>query len=575
MSTPLLVQKTAKNGLRILCERVPTAPVVALQAWVGVGSADETPREAGLAHVHEHMLFKGTAHRGVGEIAREVEAAGGEINAWTSFDETVYHITMSSRYFKTGLDVLSDAIQHSSFDAEELAREKEVVLEEIRRGDDQPSRRLSQRIFSSSFKKHPYGLPVIGTKKSVSSFGRKHVVDFYKKWYIPNNLTFVVSGDVDPEAAALAVEKIFSKSRAGKIRRPARADEPLSRGPRFFAEVADAGDSYAALAFPAAALLHPDAPALDVLAEILGGGEASRLFERVQAEKGLVSTVYAHAYTPKDPGLFLVGANPFVGKEREALAAVAKELFEIREHGVTDEELSRAKLNLEAESVYLRETVQGRARKWGFSLLLTGDASFEERYLSAIRSLTREDILRVAKEYLRPERIAAGLIQPGTAKGKQKTAEEKKIAGDLEALFRGEGSKSKTAARRPAKEEGRPSLHTLPNGMRVVIEKNTSVPVVALKAVWLGGSRFETAPDAGLYHFLAEMLPRGAAERSATQIRHEAEEIAGSATGVAGRNSTGVDVQCLSRFWERGLSLLADLTLRPNFPEDEIEKTRA
>ena len=158
------------SGLTVLTEENHAAPVAALQIWVKVGSADEREGEAGLAHLHEHMLFKGTSRRGPGEIAREIEGAGGEINAWTSFDETVYHVVTASRFFEQGLDVLADALTSASFDPLELSREIEVVCEEIKRSEDSPSRKVSKELFSAAYARHPYGRPVIGTEASVRSF---------------------------------------------------------------------------------------------------------------------------------------------------------------------------------------------------------------------------------------------------------------------------------------------------------------------------------------------------------------------------------------------------------------------
>ncbi len=167
------------------------APVVAIQAWVHVGSADESDDLAGIAHVHEHMLFKGTSKRGVGEIARSIETAGGEINAWTSYDQTVYHVVLAAQEFETGLDILADALRNSSFDAGELTRETEVILEEIRRAEDNPSKRISKSIFSLAFEKHPYGRPVIGFEKTVRSFTRDRIVDFYRRFYRPQRMTLI------------------------------------------------------------------------------------------------------------------------------------------------------------------------------------------------------------------------------------------------------------------------------------------------------------------------------------------------------------------------------------------------
>src|SRR6478609_36225 len=197
------------NGLTVVLQENHAAKVVAFQAWVAVGSADEPADLAGIAHVFEHMLFKGTARRGVGQIAQEVEAAGGEINAWTSFDQTVYHLVMASRFFDTGLDILADALQNSSFDPQELERELKVVLEEVKQGEDNPARVATQTLFGTSYLKHPYRLPVIGYTKTVKSFTRERLLDFFHRWYVANNVTLVVVGDFDPQKAKKKIAEAF------------------------------------------------------------------------------------------------------------------------------------------------------------------------------------------------------------------------------------------------------------------------------------------------------------------------------------------------------------------------------
>ena len=208
------------NGLTVLLQENHAAPVVAFQAWVGVGSADETPDEAGIAHVFEHMLFKGTERRGVGQIAQEIEAAGGDINAWTSFDQTVYHLVLAARYFDTGLDILADAVQRSSFDPVELERELKVVLEEIKQGEDSPSRTVTQSLFSSAFTKHPYRRPVIGWERTVKKLKRDKLLQFFRKWYVASNITLVVVGDFDSDTALAKIEKAWGGAKRGRILNP-------------------------------------------------------------------------------------------------------------------------------------------------------------------------------------------------------------------------------------------------------------------------------------------------------------------------------------------------------------------
>src|SRR4051794_18477104 len=204
------VRHRLQNGLTVLVEENHAAPVSALQVWVRVGSADELSDEAGLAHLHEHMLFKGTARRGPGEIARTIEASGGEINAWTSFDQTVYHVIVASQFTAQGLDVLADAITQAAFDPQELEREIEVVCEEIKRSLDSSARKLSKELFANAYTRHPYGKPVIGTEESVRSFTREGILRFYRRWYRPENCVVVAVGDVREQEILELAQRFFS-----------------------------------------------------------------------------------------------------------------------------------------------------------------------------------------------------------------------------------------------------------------------------------------------------------------------------------------------------------------------------
>src|SRR3954464_14730796 len=205
-----MVRRVLDNGLTSLGEENHAAPVVAIQVWVRVGSADERSDEAGLAHLHEHMLFKGNARRGPGQIARTVEACGGEINAWTSFDQTVYHVVLASRFFAEGMDVLADAVTSAAFDRDELQREIEVVCEEIRRSQDSPTRKLSRELFALAFRRHPYGKPVIGTEESVRGFTRAGLLSFYRRWYRPENAVVIVVGDIREAGAVPLAEDVLA-----------------------------------------------------------------------------------------------------------------------------------------------------------------------------------------------------------------------------------------------------------------------------------------------------------------------------------------------------------------------------
>jgi zinc protease len=560
-----LVETTLKNGLRVVVIEDHSAPVVALNVWVRTGAADETDAESGMAHVFEHMLFKGTERRAVGEIASTVEAAGGNINAYTTFDMTVYHITMASRDADVGIDVLADAVLHSTFDPEELAKEEEVVLEEIRRGQDSPSRVLFHAIFANAYTQHPYRRPVIGTEESVRSFTREQLLDFHRRWYVPNNMVFVAVGDLDPDVAIEQIREAFrdGKSRSGlsHLREP----EPVE--PRAGAEVLrrDFNKPMMGIAFPITSFSDPDTAYLDILSQILGGGESSRLYRSVKDRQGLVHSVSAHAYTPLDPGLFFIDASLEGERIEESLAAIAGEVHRMQSFGPSEVEIERARLNILSGEIYEKETMQGQARKVGYYSALGGGLDKEKEYLERVRRATVEDVQRAATQYLDANRMTIVVLLP------KKDRPGLDSNALLEAYRRGEERSEEIVGR--TLEEGI-RLYTLPNGLRVVVKRNTSVPLVALRIVFLGGRLAEDEKTQGISSFLAEMLERGTEQRSSAQIAAEVEGIAGSLGGFSGRNSFGVTAGFLTESLDTGLELFADVVLHPSYPEEEVEKVR-
>ena len=402
-----------RNGLTVVLEPQHAAPVVALQVWVKAGSADEAPHEAGLAHLHEHMLFKGTARRGLGEIARAVEARGGEINAWTSFDQTVYHVVLASAFFAEGLDILSDAVRNSAFDPGELAREIEVVVEEIKRSADLPSRRLSRAMFETAFQRHPYRLPVLGSEESVRSFTREKVLAFFARHYTPENMVVVVVGDVEEVHARAEIERALGGSWGrpyGAL--PPRATEPPQTEPRFALSREPVKEAHLALALPIPGIASPDLAALDLLAVMLGQGEGSRLNLGLRIEQALASDVYAYAYTPKDPGLLVAGATLPPETVGPALRAAVAELRRLQLQPLSPGDLEVAKAIIEADAVYGRETVQGVARKLGFYEAVAGGLDFEAKYYERVARLTADDVLDAARRHFVPQHLTVTGLFP-------------------------------------------------------------------------------------------------------------------------------------------------------------------
>lgn len=561
---------TLPNGLRVLVQENHSSKVVAIQVWVRVGSADEHPPEAGLAHVHEHMLFKGTERRKVGEIASEVEGAGGDINAWTSYDQTVYHVTMASRDFEVGLDILADAVQHSAFDPGELTRELEVVLEEIRRGNDMPGRVMIENLYKTAYTTHTYFRPVIGYVETVKAFTREMILAFYKKWYRPRNMCLVVVGDVKAEDVVAKAEKLFAFDAADvELPERPRIPEPPQTSLRTIRQTQAIQETHLGLAWHGTPFRHDDTAALDLMSIILGSGESSRLFRTVHRELELVNDVHAYSYTPQDPGMVALSASIHGPRVEEAYRALLMETLRLRYEPVTAAEVEKARTQVLSDAVYGKETVQGMARKLGFYELVAGGMDYEEVYYSKIRSVTPEDIHRVAQRYLRSDGLTVSVLLPEEQHAQLGEPAMASILADVErALEREYHPRSIVmGAEQVAKVQ-------LSNGATLLVREDSAVPLVSVRAMGKGGSLDEDERTAGVTHMMASLLTKGTKRFSAEQIAEQTDATASGLSAMSGRNSVALRGDFLKEHFAQGFDLFASCLLEPAFDPREIERER-
>jgi len=555
------------NGMEVLLEEDHSAPVVAINVWVKTGSVCEQKGEHGIAHVHEHMLFKGTKKRAVGEIARVIEAGGGEINAYTSFDETVYYVVSASRFLGTGLDVLSDAMQNSTFDPNELQKELQVILEELKRGEDSPSRVLQEKLFSTAYSKLPYKRPVIGTAESINSFTREKVVNFYHKWYSPDNMVLVVVGDFKKDDIVPRIEKTFGKLEEREIPDCSVPKEPKQEDIKTYSIEKQLNEAYFSMAYHIPAAGNEDVPALDVLSGILGQGESSRLFRDVKEDKGYVNNIYAYSFTPKHEGLFLVGGTFDPDQAKNAYPEILEQIYKLKNIPVGTDELAKAKLNIESDFIHAKETMQGQAQKLGTFEVDMGDYRYEDKYLQDVRNVTADDIMRVAKKYFTSSNLTAGVLYPTgkvTLDGDSLKSLLLKNTDELEKKY---NKKSNANNKEVIKK-------VLPNGITVLIKQTDSVPLFAARAVFLGGSRYENNSDNGISNFVSEMFVRGTNRRTSGQIASQVESMGGEIDGYSGKNSIGVTVESLSRNFNESMDIFADVIRNASFPKEEVERAR-
>ncbi len=558
------VKTRLDNGLTVVIEENRSAPAVSIQMWVRVGGADETDAESGISHVFEHMLFKGTQKRKTGMIASEIESVGGDINAYTSFDNTVYHLTVPSRSFMTGLDIIADAIQNSAFDKDELAKELEVVLEEIRMNEDDPGRGLYKALFSTGYAAHTYKRPVIGTSTSVKAVTRRDMLRFFKTWYVPNNMTLVIAGDVDGHKALEEAKRLFKGFKKADDPHKKRPIEPEQTGIKTIIKTQEIKQARLGLAFHIPDVKAKDTYAIDVLATVLGGGRASRLYKRLKADDGIVYDISAYPMSLKDPGMFFITATLDAKNINEALKGIVAEIQRVSSGGLSHEELERARMNLESEFIYSRETMDGIAGKLGYGETLLNDVAYDKRYVREIRDVTADDVVRVAVRYLAPSKATVGVIIP------KADAQAITVAG-LEAAVKEAASSNSTQAKAVKDEVTKVRLD---NGITLIVKEVHSNPTVAFYAAFPGGLRYETQTTNGIGNFTAEMLMRGTSKRTRDELAREIESLAGGVHGFSGWNSTGVSGKFLSRHFEKGLEIFADVLMNPVFKDIEIAKLK-
>ncbi|HEY5926930.1 MAG TPA: pitrilysin family protein [Kofleriaceae bacterium] len=559
------------NGLTLHVAAGHPAPVIAVQAWVGVGSADEAPPKAGVAHVVEHMLFKGSSAYGVGELTRAIEGAGGEINAWTSFDHTVYHAVLGRDHADGAIDAIGDALSTPRVDPHELDRERQVILEEIRQGSDDPARSVAQSLFATAYVAHPYRRPVIGTAETVQRLGERDVVELIRNYYVADNITIVVAGDVDPSRVRRSVERRFRAMPSG---RPARrvAIEPAQTSPRAVAAHRDVSEAYVSVGFHVPAARHPDVAALDVAAILLGESESARLPRMLRDRDQIVTGAYAHVHALRDPGLFVLSATTRPRDAQKSVGALVDQAL-----GLVDElsadELDKARIAAEAGFVRQLETAQGRARTLGWNASLTGDPRFAHVYLDRIRAVRRDDIAATVRRYFRPENATVAAILPSR---QAKPGSRTRPSPAARATFERSAEKRVRSALRIATApatvtEKRVALR---NGMTLVVRRDPSVPVVAMRAVWRGGQRVEDDDYAGASMLLARLITRGCGKLDAIALADRVDRLGGSLGGVAGRNSFGVAAEWLAKSWPAGFDLLADCIMAPALAAGELTREK-
>jgi zinc protease len=409
-----VVAATLDNGLRVLLLEDARSPIVSFQVWYRVGSRDEHRGATGIAHFLEHLMFKGTPTHGARQFARLVEENGGQDNAFTSQDVTSYYVNIAADKVDLVIDLEADRMQNLLLDAKEIGSEREVVIEERRtRTEDDPGGFLGEEVSSIAFKAHPYGAPIIGWMDDIKQITPDEIRAFYKTYYVPNNAIIVAVGAFRADDALEKIKRRFGRMARGKVPPPMLAVEPLQNGERRVIVKKQAELPIVYMAWHVPNHRSDDSVALEVLSTILSGGRASRLYRDLVYQRQLALEAGGdNSYFSVDPNLFWFWATPMPGQTPEKLEAeLSAHMERLKTEPVTDEELTRAKNQIEAAFVYQEDSIHQRA-----SLLarfeLIGGYAMKDSFLAKVRAVSAADLTRVARAWFDPDKKSVGVLLP-------------------------------------------------------------------------------------------------------------------------------------------------------------------
>ncbi len=587
LSLPLLAPETVirtrlGNGLTVLVRRDESAPVVAIVTHVKAGYFDETDDVVGIAHVLEHMYFKGTPTRGVGEISKETKSAGGYLNAGTIYDYTSYYTVLPSSGLVAGLEIQADAYANSSIDAEELRKELEVIIQEAKRKADNPGAVAIETLYEMLHDSHRMRRWRIGREDVLRTFTRAHVDGFYRNFYRPGNTSLAIVGEVDPDDTLRHVERLYGPLPDGGIARTPGPEEGEHKGFRFRELTGDITQTQLAFGWRTVPTLHHDTPLLDAAAAVLGTGRASRLYRSVRENK-LAASISAYNYTPTDLGVFVVHAEGPPETAIDAARVTWSQLRDLREAGIGRDELWRARRIFESQWIRRLETMEGQANHLAEWEALS-DWTLGDQYLERLLTATPEQVTDAVQRYLAPEMGALLLYRPASTPPTMRDAETMRELLDAsppqpippQPPIQAAVTPPLTRMPRLEREMGRVRVYRTSSGIPILVRRKASA-IVHLGIQILGGASDEPVDHAGLTSIMARTAIKGTARRTAAQLAEESETLGGSISPSAGAESFGWSFSVPSQHLDAAMALLAEVVTDASFPDEAIatEKTIA
>lgn len=555
-----------KNGLTVYIIRDSRFPLVCTRLFVGTGSANETAEQAGISHVLEHMVFKGTEKRPKGQVARDVESLGGYLNAATSFDKTWFITDMPAKHWKTGMDVVKDMAFHPSLDPAELEAEKDVIVSELKGGDDTPTRRLFEDLQVAGLAHTVYGRPIIGFEKTIRAVTVDDLRAYIRTWYQPQNMMLLVAGDIDPKAVLAHAEELFGDLKNDTILpEPAPVQlEGAAGGPRVEVTYGPWNKVYLGIALPAPALGDQRSIDLDVLAYALGGDGTSQFYRKYRYEKQLVDSISVGNMSLNRAGLFYMVAQLDADKVEPFWQEFTRDLAALDAGKITPDVIERARFNYEDGMDRASETLDGLTSWKATVQFELGGPQGEANVRHALAAVDSARLRQAQDLWLRPDQVRVRVLAPEKAK-----------LPDLDAILQHnwpapavERQKAAAAAEKVGKRE----IVDLGQGRTVILQPDRTIPYVSLEILRPGGNALLKPADQGLAQLTAATLTDGCGTRDLDAMERFVAERAASLSASAGVQSFTVSLTGPARFNADYFALLGDLLHKPTFAEKDVRR---
>ncbi len=553
------------NGLLVYIFKDTRFPLAETRLYVRVGSADEKPSQAGISHVLEHMVFKGTDHHPKGEIAGEVERLGGYLNAATSFDKTWYITDMPAMHWRIGLDVVKDMAFNATLDPQELEAEKEVVISELQRGEDSPSRKLYENLQVAALKNSPYGRPIIGYKDTIKNITVEDLKNWVKDWYQPQNMMLLVGGDINPEDVLKYAQKLFDNLKNDSdlpVRGPVdlniaaqgSAKVEISRGP--WKKV------YLGIAMPVPGIRDLRSIDLDVLCYLLAGDGTSTLYQKYKYDLQLVDRISADNMSLLRAGLLTITVQLDPDKVEEFWNKFTSDMASLNSGDFNADALSRARFNLEDSMDRAGETLNGLVSWRGSLEFDLGGKQGEENIRFAQRNVDFDQIQNAIKNWLDTRQARVRVLAPEDA-----TLPD--LAAIMEKNWPQAENIQKTGENAGIKER---EIIKLDNNCLLALIPDKNAPYVSIDLLMPGGNSMLKPEQQGLAHLVAALLSDGAGDFNKLAIERWLSERAASLSARAGLQTFGVSLTGPSRFNEDYFIMLREILRRPKFANDELKR---